>query len=185
MFKKFLSKLFPGRQESGFTIVEMTVAIFIFSIVMMGVGLTFVQILNLQRRGFGAQKVQENTMFMFELMAREIRVSRIENQDSLGCTATVLFMTHPVNGNVSYTYDAINKKIIRTDVTGTSDLNSSDVQVNRFNFCISGSGVNDDHQVRIGMLMQMQNKTDQPQNTIVFDLETAVTSRDITTEYQN
>src|SRR5438105_4644914 len=89
-------------KQLGFTLIEVMISSLVFSIIMITVSSLFIQILNNQRRAFAMQKIQENSLFIMELMAREIRVSKIENQNSPDCTLTSLSITHPVNGPVTY-----------------------------------------------------------------------------------
>src|SRR3990167_2313335 len=89
-----------GSLCAGFTIIEVLVSAFVFSIIAIVVGGLFVQILASERRAFACQKIQENGLFIMELMSREIRVSQIENQNSSNCSATTLTIQHPVNGTV-------------------------------------------------------------------------------------
>lgn len=187
LFKR-ISK-FSERQH-GFSLVELIVSMFLFSVVVSVVGVAFVNILNIQRRGVGAQKVQETALYMLELIAREIRVSRIEFQDAPDCSATNLTLIHPVNGSVYYYYDPDTNQVVRSARPTPSQpsipaqLNSSDVVVSRFNFCITGSDPADNQQVRIGIIAQLHNRGQTASDTVFFNIQTMVTSRDITTEYQ-
>ncbi len=168
--------------EAGFSVVEFLVTAFVFSIVVIAVGGIFIQTLNLQRRGFGAQKVEENALFVFESMAKEIRVSTIEDQDA-NCDRTQLTVVHPVNGTVVYSLEG---SVVKRVVGGAATyMSSADVQFNRFVFCVQGSGTSDNEQARVTILVQVQNKTNSPKERVVFDLQTTVSERDITKEIQN
>ena len=86
--------------QKGFTLIETLTTTLIFSILVVEIGLLVSQSFNLERRGFSAQKIQENGLLVLETMAREIRVSRVANQDS-NCTATSLTITHPDQGAIA------------------------------------------------------------------------------------
>src|SRR3990167_10109857 len=88
--------------QRGFGIVELIVATFVFSIMSIIVATNFVDVLELQRRGFAAQVIQEEILFATEMMTREIRVSQIQSPDNLGCTLTTLSIDHPINGPTVY-----------------------------------------------------------------------------------
>jgi hypothetical protein len=123
---------------------------------------------------------------MLELMEREIRIGEITPPQDSPCTATTLTIKHPVNGTIIYSYDAVNKTITRKrGALAVETLSSREVAVNRLNFCVIGSNPTDDQQARVGIVMQLQNKAPKTANTIIFDVQTTVTSRDIVTEYQN
>ena len=164
--------------ESGFTLVEVLITSFVFSIIVLAIGGLFVQVIGNERRAFAAQKIQDNGLFIMELMAREIRVSQITNQDSLNCSLTTLSILHPVNGTV--TYSANNGGLQRTANGTTTDLSTSDIIFSRLNFCVMGSSATDNEQARVGILASIQNKTGK--EILTFNLETTVSSRDVELE---
>ncbi len=165
--------------QKGFTIIEVLISAFVFSIIAIVVTGLFIQILKLQRRSFASQKVQENGLFVMELMSREIRVSQIANQESEDCTATSLTIEHPVNGTVTYSLSGDVLK--RTSGGIVTDLSSTDVSFQRLNFCVMGSGTSDDEQARVAIIASIKNKTGK--EIINTNLETAVSSRDVQTEF--
>ncbi|OGN33107.1 MAG: hypothetical protein A3I39_02165 [Candidatus Yanofskybacteria bacterium RIFCSPLOWO2_02_FULL_47_9b] len=172
---------YRDQEQTGFTIVELLVTALVFSIMMVAVSSIFIQIINDERRAFAAQAIQENGQFILELMSREIRVSKIENQDASNCNATTLTIIHPVNGTVMYTLTG--SGILRRTASGvTTDLSTSTVTFSRLNFCIVGSGTVDGQQPRVAILASIQNKAGR--EILTFNLETTVTSRDIQSEFE-
>ena len=167
--------------EKGFTIVEVLVSSLIFSIIAISVSGIFVQVIGLERRGFAAQKIQDNSLFVLEMMARDIRVSRIANQESPGCSLAVLTMTHPSKGIVIY---RVNGGIIeKTEGGGPwAALSTSDVNFTRMNFCVVGSGTNDNQTPRVAILTSVQNRTGK--EILQINLQTTVSSRDVSDEFQ-
>ncbi|HVZ11085.1 MAG TPA: prepilin-type N-terminal cleavage/methylation domain-containing protein [Candidatus Paceibacterota bacterium] len=164
--------------QSGFTLVEVMVATFVFSIIVLATSGLFTQILNNERRAFAAQKIQENGLYVLELLTREIRVSSIVNQDSTDCSATSLTISHPLNGTVTY---SLSNGVLRRTADGVAtDLTSSDVQLSRLNFCVLGSGASDNATPRVTIIGTMQNRTGK--DIVTFNLETTVSSRDIGSE---
>lgn len=167
------------KHQQGFTLVEVLVTSFIFSIIALTVSGLFIQTLAVERRTFASQKIQENGLYIMELMSREIRVSKVQDQDSLNCTATSLTIIHPVNGTV--VYSLLNGVLQRTADGVTTDLSSSAVTFSRLNFCIAGSGQTDGQQARVTILASIQNKTGREILTTV--LQTTVSSRNVETEF--
>src|SRR3989338_8124547 len=120
-----------------------------FGIVSIIVATNFVDVLGLQRRGFAAQVIQEEILFATEMMAREIRVSQVQSPDDLGCGLTSLSIDHPINGLIVY---SISNGVISKTVGGnTFSITSSKVNFSRLNFCVRGSGV-DDEQPRVTVI---------------------------------
>jgi prepilin-type N-terminal cleavage/methylation domain-containing protein len=189
MLKNFQFSIFNFQQKSaekqrGFTIVEVLVTSFIFSIIAITVSGLFIQTLTIERRTFASDKIQENGLYIMELMSREIRVSQILDsaQSPAGdsnCTLTSLKIQHPVNGTV--TYSLSNGILQRTAQGVVTDISSSDIAFSRLNFCVAGSNPTDGKQARVAILASIQNKTGK--EILTTNLETAVSSRDVTTEF--
>lgn len=178
MFKKFKFKI-PSSQR-GFTIVELITATFVFSIISIIVATNFVDILRLQRRGFGAQKIQEEALFAVESMAREIRVSQVQSPDDLNCGLTSLVIDHPVNGPTTY---SVSNGIINKTVGGnTFPITSAKINFSRLNFCVRGSGV-DDEQPRVTIVASI--RTASGIEGLQFDIQTTISSRDLREEFLN
>ncbi|HXK40746.1 MAG TPA: hypothetical protein VJ046_01445 [Candidatus Paceibacterota bacterium] len=166
--------------QKGFGIVELITATFVFSIIAIIVATNFVDILNLQRRGFGAQKIQEEALFAIESMAREIRVSQVQSPDDLGCGLTSLTIDHPVNGPTVY---SVSGGVINKTVGGnTFPITSAKINFARLNFCVRGSGV-DDEQPRVTIVASVQ--TASGQEGLKFDIQTTISSRDLREEFLN
>jgi len=163
--------------ESGFTLIEMLTSVFIFSILMVVFGGVFVTSLNLQRKAFNTQQVIENTSFILESMAKEIRTARIVTADNgIGCNApalTSLSFTHPVNGDITY---QLTGSSLRRIVNGTNTVLSSDsVEFTRLAFCVSGSSLNDNIQPRVTIIAGVRSKNTNQQASI--DIQTTLSQR--------
>lgn len=165
----------------GFTLIETLITIMVASIMMTLVSSIFGRAIALERRTVWSQRVQENSSLVLESMAREIRVSAIANQDSLNCLATSLNLVHPVDGNISYSLQSggIQKQV--GSIIGI--ITSSDVQITRLNFCITGSGIADDQSPKVTIIMSIQSLNGSP--AVHADLVTTVVSRNITSELTN
>jgi prepilin-type N-terminal cleavage/methylation domain-containing protein len=172
--------------SSGFTLVELLVATSIFAFIMTGVSSLFISALNLERQAAGIQKINENAQYVIELISREMRVSTIDtskmgdtNCNPLDDTSTKLFINHPVNGSVGYSY--------QKDVNGYGGIyrngqriTTTDVDFKTFAFCVSGSGT-DGQQTRLTMPMTIQ-AVGANSAKVTIQLQTTVVSRDLTTD---
>lgn len=170
------------KTQAGFTIVEVLVTSLIFSMIALTVSAIFVQIISLERRGFAVQKIQDNALLVLEEISRDIRVSRISNQDSVNCTATTITMTHPLKGTVAY---RTSNGIVQRSENGESysDISGSNVNFTRMNFCILGSLANDNQSPRVSMVTSVQNRTGKEISQI--NLQTTITSRNVLDEFSN
>lgn len=168
--------------EKGFSVVEVLVTSLIFSIIAMSVSSIFIQIINLQRRAFSVQKIQDNALLVLEEVSRDLRVSKISDQESSDCSAETVTMTHPTKGILSY---RANGGIVQRNVGGGdySDISSSDVNFTRMNFCILGSLSNDNQSQRTTVVTSIQNRTGR--EVLEINIQTTVSSRDVFDEFQN
>ncbi len=76
MFKNNI-KINNTKSREGFTLIEMLIAISIFSLVLIVATNIYVTINNSQRKVVTMQKIQDDTRFLFEAMAQEIRLGSI------------------------------------------------------------------------------------------------------------
>lgn len=176
--RSFICSLRSQETTAGFGLVEVIVATFVFSIISVIVVTNFVDVLDLQRRGFAAQVIQEEALFAVEMMAKEIRVSQIQSPDDLNCNLTSLTIDHPINGTTTY---SVSGGIISKAVGGNIfPITSSKINFSRLNFCVRGSGI-DDEQPRITIVASIQ--TASGQGGLKFDMQTTVSSRDLREEF--
>lgn len=179
--KNFKFKILSYEEkESGFTIVEVLVTSLIFSMIALAVNAIFIQIINIERRGLAIQKIQDNALLILEEVSRDIRVSKILNQESPNCTATTITLVHPLKGAVTY---QTNGGTVQRSINGESsaDISSSDVNFTKMNFCILGSLVNDNQSIRVSVVTSVQNRTGK--EILQINLQTTITSRDLADEF--
>ncbi|MEK7151651.1 MAG: type II secretion system protein [Patescibacteria group bacterium] len=161
--------------NSGFTLVETLVVVFVFSIIMVLVGSIFTNSLNIQRKAFNIQQAEEGTGFILESMAKEIRVSRIVNSDT-NCPSAptgVLNITHPVNGNVSY---FLSGTAIHRSANGIDTVISSNAtEFTRLQFCILGTPIDDKRQPRVTVIGSVRSTKTKQQS--VIDFQTTLSQR--------
>ena len=168
-------KIFSKQKNTGFTLIETLAAIWIFSVVMVLMSGIFVTFLDLQRRAFNLQQAEENVSFVLESMAKEIRVSQIAGPDT-NCPdspAASLNITHPVNGNITY---SLSDGAIHRNVGGTdSVINSNSVQFTRLAFCISGTANDDNIQPRVTISGAVRSVKTRQQ--AIIDFQTTLSQR--------
>ena len=168
------------KSQAGFTIVEVLVTSLIFSIIAIILSAIFIKIINIERRGFAVQKIQDNALLVLEEMSRDMRVSRISDQESSNCTATTITLTHPIKGTVVY---RTSSGIVQRSVGGGSyvDVSGSNVNFTRMNFCILGSLTNDNQSPRVSIVTSVQNRTGK--EILQINLQTTTTSRNFVDEF--
>lgn len=153
-------------RQFGFTLMELMVAVAIFSTLLVMVGGIFVFAVRLQARAFNQRKMQENVQFILESMARELRVADCISSDPLCASSqrtsdndcavsnSSLVFQHPLNGSVRYFLQ--NQQVMRQVGAIVTQLSSSDVQFTRLNFCIDHNSASDNAQSRVTIIMAAQ-----------------------------
>lgn len=173
------------KNQKGFSIVEAVTSIFVFSVVALIISGLLVQAMDVERRAFSAQAIQENVLAVLELMAKEIRVSNVSDQNN-NCTTdpilNTLNITHPTKGLITY---RLNSGIVERVTDGIPyTLSSDDVIFDNLRFCISGSTTpSDNKSARVTVLLSISNK--KGREILTTNIHTTVTSRDIIDELQN
>lgn len=169
--------------QAGFSLIELLVAATVFTFVVTAVAGLFAQTLDLQRRGAGIQRIQENAQFVVESVAREVRVSRVTSGNT-NCTppdvaSRTLIIEHPVNGTVTYAYDTVAGEgmILRNG----QPITTSDVNFLQFAFCVSGAGT-DGTQARVTMPMMIEATSARSSARVQVSLQTTIVSRDLSEE---
>lgn len=155
--------------------IETTLVILLFSVIMVLMGGVFVGSLDLQRLAFNTQHTEENASFVLEAIAKEIRVSQIAGPDTdcPATPATILNVTHPVNGSITY---SLSGNAIHRNVNGTdSVMNSSTVEFTNFRFCVSGTAIDDLKQPRVTIIAGLKSVKTKQQSTI--DIQTTLSQR--------
>lgn len=176
-------KLF--KNQRGFSIIEAVTSIFVFSIVALIISGLLVQAMNVERRAFSAQAIQENVLAVLALMAKEIRVSTISDQNN-NCTTdpplNILNIIHPIEGAITYRLSSGVVERVTAGIIHT--LSSDDVIFNNLIFCISGSATPfDNKSARVTVLLSVSNK--KGRERLTTNIHTTVTSRDIVDELLN
>jgi prepilin-type N-terminal cleavage/methylation domain-containing protein len=72
------------KYPAGVTLIELTISIAIFSVVMMIALDSFLNVLKFNREAVQKQSIQDHTEFLFGLMGREVRMARINYGDYSG-----------------------------------------------------------------------------------------------------
>lgn len=153
--------------ERGFSLIEMTVAIGIFAVVVTITSSTFITSLRGQRRAITTQNVADDARYAMEIMAKEIRMGK----DFVGGGDTLQFVSNMPNRGgktVRFRLDPGAPQILFdddiTDGIMEEPITSSNTVVNALVFTVSGT-----------------NPGSQPRITVVFDVASAGVAPDAST----
>lgn len=173
-------------KKNGFTIIELLVGIVVFSLaIIIAVELLMVG-LKSQRKSIAIQNVQDNARYLLGFMSKEIRMSEINTNDSATPEGTLtLNITHPVNGNITYTFTGapdwqIKRRFWDADaippVYKEGPISSPEVYVDG-RFYVDGKTLNDYQQPRVTIIMKVRTTGTKAEEQATINLETTLSQR--------
>ncbi|MBU2037171.1 prepilin-type N-terminal cleavage/methylation domain-containing protein [Patescibacteria group bacterium] len=153
-------------KEQGFTLIELIVAMAIFSVVVIVVMDTFLMGMGGTNRIFSSQAVQESGRFILEFMLKEIRMSEVNTANGNFDTLSIV---NSKNQTLDYVFDNTAKQLLRDGEV----LNSDNVEITG-TFYVQKSGT---LQSRVTIVMKLINKTEKEREKATINLQTTVSSR--------
>lgn len=134
----------------GFTLVEMIVAISLFTVVLFIATSAFLSIVNADRKSRSVRIAIDNLNLALEDMTRKIKTGTTYNCADLDFGSTVndcpaggasLLFTNQDGTRARYYWYSANKAIMRTIGTVTQRVTSPEITITKLNFIVSGSAV--------------------------------------------
>lgn len=154
-------------RPSGFTLVELLVAVATFSVVVVTITDIFLMGLGGNRRIFGQQNIQQAGQFIIESISREIKMSEI---NTAAGSSNVMNITNSKGLTLNYSFDNVNKILSRDG----EPLNSSEVELTG-NFYIQKD--NSSSPPRVTIVMVLKNRTNKVGERAEINLQTTISSR--------
>ena len=148
-------------RSKGFTLIEMMVALGIFSVLLVAVMNTFVKGFAAQKKVAEMQAVQRDGVYLMEIISREIRMASNITSASGTSGTSVSFLSH--DGLTPDTLCLFNSGTNScSSITGSSDfafnntvINSSDVKVASLHFyCSNGNYGASEPMITFSMTLQ-------------------------------
>ncbi len=138
------------RNNEGFTILELMVALSVFSVAMSIISGLFIQTLHTQKILGASIEASSNTSLMIEQMSREIRLGYNFTTSTAPCSALLPDFSAGLafrrfrgasTAVVAYEWNTTSSTLERTEEMGvTSDITSPNVKANRVCFRVSQNG---------------------------------------------
>ena len=155
--------------KNAFTITELIVAVAIFSIVAIAAVGLLTTALRSQRKVIAVQNIQDNGRYLIGFIAKEVRMSEIRSSDG---GITVLDITHPENGDITYVFSGT--QILRN----TEPINSDEVEVSG-SFYVDGKLAGDNEQPRVTIIMKVSTTGVKIEEQAEINLQTTLTQRNL------
>jgi len=169
------------KSNQGFTLIEMIVAVSLFTVVMFVAVGALLAISDANRKATALRVVMENLNFAIESMSRSIRTGTDYSCDGGGnCSGgDTLSFTDQYGSAVTYQYDGNAKSIlVRKDLGSLKGITSSEVEVESLKFYVAGVGAGDGIQPRVIITVKGKAGSKEKLKTD-FSIQTTVSQRQI------
>ncbi|MBU4338755.1 prepilin-type N-terminal cleavage/methylation domain-containing protein [Patescibacteria group bacterium] len=144
------------QNEKGISLVELVVAVSIFSLVMIAATGIFINAMKAQKAIIAKQNVANNMRYIMEFMTKELRMARVNNTDPTltfndgdenddGTFLTVkngnfsrISFENGFGNTVLYKFDSANEKILRKEgAVAEQTVSSNEISITGLNFKIN------------------------------------------------
>ena len=188
--------------KKGYTLIEVLVAVSIFTILVAGPTGLFITALRGQRKALAVMEIVDNSSYALEYISRALRMAKKQTADEIGCLSTnglnyEIPFAYQVNENLGWGIKFINYKgdacqefywdkttnQLMENKTGYSEplpLTSADLEIVSGNFKLSGQSQDDDLQPSVTISFEIQKGT-QPESKI--RLQTTISQRNLDVSY--
>ncbi len=178
-----------GMKNRGFTLVEILVAVAIFSITIGAISGIFVSVLQIQRRGLSNQEIIDSISYNLEYMSRALRMARKQTAQLPSCIDNGLNykITRAGNGINFLDYQGVCREIylnggrIYLD-NDNSPLTPTALEVSSLKFNLIGESDADNLQPRVTIAFTIKNKTQDPKGQVQLNIQTTVSQRELDTK---
>jgi len=196
MFKCLNAKMTKG----GFTLIEMLVAVMIFSLIIGVISGVFISGLRGQKMTLSSQKLLDQISYALEYMSRALRMANKQTADIPACLfqeglnyeithsgSGLKFINHLEEDDCQefFLEDSQLKYRKKIGQAGeeTLDLTSSNLQITSLIFSISGEGQDDDLQPRVTIFLNMKGKGQKPEEQPEMKIQTTISQRNLDVKY--
>lgn len=163
--------------ETGFTLIELMVAVGVFSVAITASSGLFITSLRGQQRTYVVQNLADNARYAMEAMTKEMRMGSgfaSATCDGNNCSF-ISHMMHRDGKNVKFSYDSAAKKINFDDGVSELPITSANIEVTGLDFEIIGGSATS-HE-RIVIVMQARVASNSPYTSVDITLQTTVSPR--------
>lgn len=176
------------RLQRGFTLIEVMVAVTIFSLMVGTIMEIFMWGIKEQRRALSTQKLLDETSYALEYMSRSIRMAKKElnapaclsanglNYETNADKNLIKFIDH---NNVCTEFFLDSKQLKKTAGGATLAMTSSAFTVNVLKFNLIGESQSDAVQPRVTIFLDIQGGGQKPEERPQIKIQTTISQRNL------
>lgn len=157
-----------NKNGAGFTLIELIVALAVFSSVVLSISGIFISVINSQRKILSIQNTQEAGRYLLESMIKEVRMSTINSSSADG--VFTLNITNSKGETLDYVFDNINKRLMRQGQI----LSPDNIELSGSFYITKGASPS---QSKVTIVMKIKAKGTKPEQQAKIDLESTVAAR--------
>ncbi|HDL74965.1 MAG TPA: type II secretion system protein [bacterium] len=188
----FIQHHFHLKGGAGFTLIEILVAMFVFSLITGAVVGVFVSGIKGQRKVLSTRDVLDQTSYFMEYMSRAIRMARKEENaptclSSNGLNYEITRLGKGIKFN-NYEDPSLCQEFFWDDtVNRLKELKDGDeyyltskrLKINSFNIVLSGENQTDNFQPRVTIFLDIQGAGSKPELQSRLRIQTSISQRNI------
>lgn len=177
------------KMKNGFTLVEILVAMAIFSIII-GISLTiFLSALQAQRKALASQRLVDQTGYVLEYMSRALRMVKKQTAESPSCLSQNGLNYEITRGGKGLKFlnyqsicqefflDVNLKRLKEAKEDSEEFLTSAELEVESFNIKLMGESDQDTDQPRVTLFLKIKGKGQKPEEKPEIKIQTTISQR--------
>jgi len=184
--------------QKGFTLVEMLVAIFVFSVIIGAISGLFISGISGQRNALASQRLLDQASYTLEYMSRALRMAKKQTSDLPPClsnnglnyeivASALRFINHLEEDDCQEFFleggQLKQTKKINQPGTETLELTSSKLQITFLNFSLDGQSQGDDLQPKVTIFLDIKGKGQQIAEQPLMKIQTTISQRNLDIRY--
>ena len=193
MLKCFNVKIKKG----GFTLIEMMVAVMIFSLIIGAISGVFISSFRSQKSALSSQRLLNQISYALEYMSRALRMASKQTADIPDCLSQdglnyeithsgsgLKFINH-LEEDDCQEFFLENKQLKqkKNNLTEMVELTSSNLEITSLNFLLQGESQDDDIQPRVTIFLAVKGKGQKLEEQPEIKIQTTISQRNLDIHY--
>ncbi len=197
--------------QRGFTLIEMMIAMFVFSLIVGSISGLFITGIRGQRSTLARQRLLDQTSYTLEYMSRALRMAMKQTSDLAPCLLEngngfnyEIPSEYQIGGNPKlgtglkfinnlekdlddqcqiFFLDSVSGQLMQTKGGVTLPLTSDKLKITSLKFFLSGESQTDNLQPRVTVFLEIKGKGQKIEEQPLMKIQTTISQRNLDIEY--